>query len=83
MGILWIFYKKLRTFSQAQLIKKEYNYKNADFKKFIESENARVYRGKYNIELVGGELGKWLEFWLPETVEDKKIRERVSELLKN
>lgn len=49
--------------------KQDYNYKNSPLKRFIEAENVRFYRSKH-VELIGGEMGKWLELQLPDAIED-------------
>lgn len=60
LGVMVIYFKKVFMFLYSVTYRYKKNYKNAPFKKFIEEENVRFYRDK-NIELVGGENGKWLE----------------------
>lgn len=58
-------------------------YRQRPLKKFIEEENSKYYCQKENeasdakhirrVELVGGELGKWLELILPEDVDQHQI----------
>ena len=65
----------------AYEVQREYAYKIKDFKKFIESENARFYNEK-NIELIGGDYGKWLEFHLPDHIIDEDFNdESISQKL--
>jgi hypothetical protein len=49
----------------------EYDYRNREFKEFIEKENARYYTN-LQVVLIGGEMGKWLSLRLPEDIEEAK-----------
>eukprot|EP00347_Sterkiella_histriomuscorum_P021266 403334613 len=69
LGIEIIYFKKLYYFMHGLEIKQDYNYRNSPFRRFIEAENQRFYRTK-QVELVGGEQGKWLELQLPDAIED-------------
>ena len=60
LGVMLVYFNKLFMFFSAIMFRFDYNYRNSPFKKFIEEENERYYKEK-NIELIGGEQGKWLE----------------------
>jgi hypothetical protein len=60
LGVMLVYFNKLFMFFRAIVFRYDYNYRNQPFKKFIEKENDRFYIKK-NIELIGGEQGKWLE----------------------
>jgi hypothetical protein len=70
LGIEVIYFKKLYNLLHGFEYKQDYNYRNGKFKRFIEAENLRFYRFKHQVELVGGEEGKWLEIQLPDAIGD-------------
>mmetsp|Transcript_12054 Transcript_12054/g.11927 ORF Transcript_12054/g.11927 Transcript_12054/m.11927 type:complete len:194 (+) Transcript_12054:306-887(+) len=80
IGVIFVYFQKIYNFFQAICNRYDYNYRNSPFKKFIESENERLYTRK-NIELIGGEQGKWLELQLPDNIEDKQLKEDIQERL--
>lgn len=55
-----VYGRTLYLFFYAIEYRYDYEYKNEKFRTYIEQENSRIYRAK-NIELVGGEMGRWLE----------------------
>ena len=81
LGVMCIYFKKLYYFLHGFELKKDHNYRNADFKKFIEAENSRYYR-QLNVELIPGEQGKWLELQLPDDIDDLQQKERASKRVK-
>jgi hypothetical protein len=56
------------------------NYRTGPFNRFIEAENLRYYRLK-KVELIGGEMGLWLELQLPEDVDELKKDMSMAERL--
>lgn len=63
-----IYFSKLKTFLDQKAFKHEYQYQNSAFKKFIDDEN-NVYYKALNVELAGGEEGRWIEVQLPDNEE--------------
>jgi hypothetical protein len=72
-GVMMVYGRKVYLFFHAIEYRYDYDSKNFNFRTFIEQENVRVYRSK-NIELVGGEMGKWLELQLPEDIEEQESK---------
>lgn len=72
-GVMLVYLRKVYLFFHAIEYRYDYDYKNEKFKQFIEQENVRFYRTK-NIELVGGEMGKWLELQLPDDIEEQESK---------
>jgi Region found in RelA / SpoT proteins len=68
LGIMIIYFSKLTTALASWAMKHEYNFQNRDFKRYIENENKDYYRS-INVELVGGEEGRWIEVQLPDNEE--------------
>ena len=83
MGVMYVYFKKVFGFLTAIRFRYDYNYRNKDFKKFVEAENERFYRKEKNIELVGGEQGKWLELQLPDDIEDREFKDNIYNSLDN
>lgn len=76
-GVMVVYLNKLYMGLHAIQYSQDYKYKNKGLKAFIEAENDRFYRNK-NMELVGGELGKWLELQLPDDVEEQWTKEQMA-----
>jgi hypothetical protein len=71
LGIVYVYFSKLWTMLAALERRADISYRTGGFKRFIETENLRYYRLR-KVELVGGEMGMWLELQLPEDVEELK-----------
>ena len=59
-GIVCVYFSKLWTMLAALERRADISYRTGGFKRFIEAENLRYYRLR-KVELVGGEMGMWLE----------------------
>ena len=74
LGIFIIYFFKMLSLFKAREFKTEYEYQNKKFREFIEAENKRYYL-KLNVELIGGEYGKWIEIQLPDNEDDFKEKQ--------
>ena len=80
LGIVCVYFSKLWTMLAALERRADISYRTGGFKSFIERENLRYYRLR-KVELVGGEMGMWLELQLPEDVEELKKEMSMEERL--
>lgn len=60
VGVAVVYMTRWITFLYALEHRQDYNYRTRPFKRFIESENERYFR-KEKCELIGGEMGRWIE----------------------
>jgi len=77
LGVMIVYFRRLYLYLHSIEVSFNQKYKNKDFKKFIETENTRYYHSQ-NIELIGGEKGKWLELQLPDSEEERNIRDKMT-----
>ena len=61
LGVLLVYFKKLNTFCNALELRADRNYRLGPFLRYIEAENLRYYRSRQRTELIGGEMGRWIE----------------------
>lgn len=62
-------------------LKVDHSFRTGPFKRFIETENVRYYRSVKNVELIGGEMGHWLEILLPEDIDELKRDAQIGQQL--
>ncbi len=67
--MVWVYFLKFWTMLIAIERRIDSSYRIGPFNRFIEQENLRYYR-LHKVELVGGEMGMWLELQLPEDVDE-------------
>lgn len=79
LGVELIYLRKLYSLLHAFELRVDFSYRNGPLKRFIEAENARLYRGK-NIELVAGGEGKWLELQFPNAEGELQEQQRIEML---
>ena len=80
LGIIVVYLTRLWTALTALELRVELSYRTDGFLRYIESENLRYYRLQ-KAELVGGEMGRWVELQLPEDVDELKKETQMSERL--
>lgn len=81
VGVAIVYGNRWVHFLYALEHRQNYNFKTRPFKRFIEAENERYFR-KEKCELIGGEMGRWIELQLPEDIEEMRKTEDLSQRLK-
>jgi hypothetical protein len=81
LGVLYVYFLKLYTFCVALEMKSSLKYRTGPFRRFIERENLRYYRTMKKLELVGGEMGKWIELQLPQDIEEREKERDIEDRL--
>ena len=80
VAISMIYFNKLWILFSAFEMTVDRKYRTTPFHRFIEAENDRYYRAK-NVELIGGEMGEYLDLQMPEDVDDMKKMDAIGERL--
>ena len=81
LGVVIVYLTRLVTLLHAFEFNQDHAYRTRPFKRFIEQENERYYRKDKQVELIGGDMGKWLEVQFKETLEDKGQTDNIERKL--
>jgi hypothetical protein len=78
VGVVIVYLNKLVKGITAFEMHRDHTYRTRPFNNFIELENLR-YDRKLKVELIGGEMGRWLELHLNDDIDDLDQQNQIAQ----